>query len=419
MRQKTRGIITMLLCASLTLTGCSNTTGSQKKEVKKEAADKEQTVKLTLWGGAEDQKMLQSMVDDFKKEHASEASFDIKLAVESETTCKETLLGDVEKGADVFAFPDDQLQALAASGVLQEIRDADQVKQDNIKGAVEAASVNDRLFAYPMTADNGYFLYYNKKYFSGNDVKKLDTILAKAEKVHKKVTMDWTSAWYLYSFFGNTGLKAGVNEDGVTNYCNWNSKKGKIKGIDVAQAMERIAGSSAFLNTTDDKFLKGVQNGSVIAGVSGVWNANAIDKAWGKNYGAVKLPTYTCAGKQVQMASFTGYKMVGVNAYSSDVKWAMKLAEWITNQDNQTRRFAERGQGPSNIKASQSGDIEKSPAIQAVIAQSEYGCLQRVGGNFWDPISSFGSSVANGTLSPKELQKELDDMVKKVTAPTV
>ncbi|CDE68465.1 extracellular solute-binding protein [Jutongia sp.] len=419
MRQKTRGIIIMLLCASLTLTGCSNTTGSQKKEVKKEAADKEQTVKLTLWGGAEDQKMLQSMVDDFKKEHASEASFDIKLAVESETTCKETLLGDVEKGADVFAFPDDQLQALAASGVLQEIRDADQVKQDNIKGAVEAASVNDRLFAYPMTADNGYFLYYNKKYFSGNDVKKLDTILAKAEKVHKKVTMDWTSAWYLYSFFGNTGLKAGVNEDGVTNYCNWNSKKGKIKGIDVAQAMERIAGSSAFLNTTDDKFLKGVQNGSVIAGVSGVWNANAIDKAWGKNYGAVKLPTYTCAGKQVQMASFTGYKMVGVNAYSSDVKWAMKLAEWITNQDNQTRRFAERGQGPSNIKASQSGDIEKSPAIQAVIAQSEYGCLQRVGGNFWDPISSFGSSVANGTLSPKELQKELDDMVKKVTAPTV
>lgn len=419
MRQKTRGIITMLLCASLTLTGCSNTTGSQKKEVKKEAADKEQTVKLTLWGGAEDQKMLQSMVDDFKKEHASEASFDIKLAVESETTCKETLLGDVEKGADVFAFPDDQLQALAASGVLQEIRDADQVKQDNIKGAVEAASVNHRLFAYPMTADNGYFLYYNKKYFSGNDVKRLDTILAKAEKVHKKVTMDWTSAWYLYSFFGNTGLKAGVNEDGVTNYCNWNSKKGKIKGIDVAQAMERIAGSSAFLNTTDDKFLKGVQNGSVIAGVSGVWNANAIDKAWGKNYGAVKLPTYTCAGKQVQMASFTGYKMVGVNAYSSDVKWAMKLAEWITNQDNQTRRFAERGQGPSNIKASQSGDIEKSPAIQAVIAQSEYGCLQRVGGNFWDPISSFGSSVAKGTLSPKELQKELDDMVKKVTAPTV
>lgn len=417
MKQRKNKILAVILCASLALTGCG--TPKKNENIKKSEVKKEQNVTLTLWGGEEDQKMLQSMVDDFVKEHSSEASFDIKLAVESETTCKETLLGDVKKGADVFAFPDDQLQALAASGVLQEIEDADQIKKDNIKGAVEAASINDRLFAYPMTADNGYFLYYNKKYFSENDVKKMDTILEKAAKVHKKVTMDWTSAWYLYAFFGNTGLKAGVNKDGVTNYCNWNSKKGKIKGIDVAQGMQRIARSSAFLNTTDDKFLKGVQNGSVIAGVSGVWNSNAVGKAWGSDYGAVKLPTYTCAGKQVQMASFTGYKMVGVNAYSSNVTWAMKLAEWITNEKNQTLRFTERGQGPSNIKASQSKEIEKSPAIQAVIAQSEYGCLQRVGGNFWDPISAFGSAAAKGSMSTKELQKELDDMVKKVTAPTV
>lgn len=164
MRKNKRVMMTVLLCASLALTGCSTTTTKQKSKIKTEEANKEQTVKLTLWGGAEDQKMLQSMVDDFKKEYASEASFDIKLAVESETTCKETLLGDVQKGADVFAFPDDQLQALAASGVLQEIEDADQVKQDNIKGAVDAASINERLFAYPMTADNGYFLYYNSNF---------------------------------------------------------------------------------------------------------------------------------------------------------------------------------------------------------------------------------------------------------------
>ena len=54
----------------------------------------------------------------------------------------------------------------------------------------------------------------------------------------------------------------------------------------------------------------------VAAGISGVWSAQNIEAAWGANYGAVKLPTYTCAGQQVQMASFSGYKMVGVNAYS-------------------------------------------------------------------------------------------------------
>ena len=39
----------------------------------------------------------------------------------------------------------------------------------------------------------------------------------------------------------------------------------------------------------------------------GIWNAVALEKAWGKNFGAAKLPSYTCAGKQVQMASFSGY----------------------------------------------------------------------------------------------------------------
>ena len=36
---------------------------------------------------------------------------------------------------------------------------------------------NDKLYAYPETSGNGYFLYYNKEYFSENDIDKLDTIL--------------------------------------------------------------------------------------------------------------------------------------------------------------------------------------------------------------------------------------------------
>ena len=419
MRQKTRGIIIMLLCASLTLTGCSNTTGSQKKEVKKEAADKEQTVKLTLWGGAEDQKMLQSMVDDFKKEHASEASFDIKLAVESETTCKETLLGDVEKGADVFAFPDDQLQALAASGVLQEIRDADQVKQDNIKGAVEAASVNDRLFAYPMTADNGYFLYYDKRYLTDADVQTMDGLLAAAQAQGKKVTMDWSSGWYLYAFFGNTGLDFGVNDDGVTNHCDWNATEGAIRGVDIEEAMLAIAANPAFASCTDTDFMAGVEDGSVVAGVSGVWNASEIKQAWGEDYGAAKLPTYTCAGQQVQMSSFTGYKMMGVNAYSEHKEWALKLADWFTNEDNQMLRLEERDQGPSNINAAASEQVKKVPAIQAVIDQAQYGKLQRVGNSFWDAATEYGNLMATGNTAGADPQEVMDTLVSGITQSTV
>ena len=59
-------------------------------------------------------------------------------------------------------------------------------------------------------------------------VKSLDKILSIAAKNKKKFAMDWSSGWYLYSFYGQTGLKLGLNKDGVTNFCTWNSKKGEI-----------------------------------------------------------------------------------------------------------------------------------------------------------------------------------------------
>ena len=55
------------------------------------------------------------------------------------------------------------------------------------------------------------------------------------------------------------------------------------------------------------------------------------------------------------MSSFTGYKMMGVNAYSKYPEWAAKLADWLTNEENQTIRFEERNQGPSNTKCSSFG----------------------------------------------------------------
>ena len=117
--------------------------------------------------------------------------------------------------------------------------------------------------------------------------------------------------------------------DGVTNHCNWNSIITDIKGVDIAQAMLDIAAKPGFKNCVQDDFIAGVQDGSIIAGVSGCWNAAKIKEIWGDDYGAVKLPTYTCAGQQIQMSSFKGYKYMAVNAYTKYPEWANKLAQWI------------------------------------------------------------------------------------------
>ena len=407
-----RALLCLFCCFILFCSAC----GKNSQEAEQTALP--ENVELLVWGAEEDKELLQQIFISFQAEYQGQANFYITYAPKSESACKDSLLEDLEQGADVFTFADDQLNALAAAGALEPLADPQSIKEANLSSAVEAASVGDVLYAYPLTADNGYFLYYNKRYLTDEDVRTMDSLLDVAARNGKKMTMDWSSAWYVYAFFGNTGLEVGLNKDGITNFCTWNQTGGSISGVDVAQAMLRIAASNGFANRTDVQFLEGARNGSVIAGVSGVWNAVALEEAWGDYLGAAKLPTFTCAGQQIQMASFSGCKLVGVNAYSEHKEWANKLAEWIANEKNQRLRFEMRGQGPANIQAAASAEVQSSPAIAALLAQSEFSQLQRVGGKFWYPVSLFAQNMAAHNRTGEDLQKQLDKMVENITALT-
>lgn len=418
-------VVAAALCGMLTV-GCSGAAktaadaGVSSESVQnEEAADDGGVVSLTIWAEETNHEMLGRMAESFKQEYGGQAEFDIQIVSSVDAQTKSDVLSDIHNAADVFFFADDQLTSLAAGGALAKVPNADEIKAANTEGSVAAASIQDTLYAYPMTADNGYFLYYDKTYFTDEDVKTLDRILEVAAENEKKFSMEWDSGWYLYSFFGNTGLDFGINDDGVTNHCNWNTTEGDVIGADIVNAMLDIAMHPGFINLPDSEFIAGVQDGTIIAGVSGVWNAMEIQAAWGSDYGAVKLPTFTCAEKQIQMSSFIGYKMAGANAYSDHVDWALKLADWVTNEQNQILRFEERNQGPSNIKAAASDKVEQVPAIQAVIAQSEYGVLQRVGNNYWDPFVEFGENLAAGNPSGKDPQELIDTLVAGITASTV
>lgn len=394
--------------------GCQRNISSLSEEPQTPDSD---MVSLTVWGAAEDEELLRQITEDFQAKYRGQAEFQITYEAQSESSCTNVLMADLEQGADVFAFADDQLNTLVAAGALEPVENAASVKESNLPEAVLAASVKDTLYALPLTADNGYFLYYNKEYFTEEDITSLDRMLDIAAEHGKKVSMEWSSGWYVYSLFGNTGLTVGLNDDGITNYCTWNSTDGTIKGTDVAQAMTNLAAHPGFISTDDVGFLEGVKNGSIIAGVNGVWNAVEVEGAWGNDFGAAKLPSYACAGQQVQMASFSGYKLIGVNAYSEQREWAVKLAEWITSEENQKLRFLMRGQGPSNTRAAASEEVQNSPAIAALLEQSEFSCLQRIGGNFWDPVVVFTTEILEGNPSGNSLQEHLDTMVEGITAP--
>lgn len=393
--------------------GQTETTADDQNEEGSGTDSGSRDVSLRFWCDAEEQELFQELIDTFISDHKSEANIQVEYETVGASECKDVFLADVNNGADVFCLPDDQLLTMAASGVLEGVANADTIAAANLEGAVEAASVGGKMFAYPLTADNGYFLYYDKDYFTEEDVKTLDRILEICAENDKKFVMDWSSGWYLYSFFGNTGMTLGLNEDGLTNTCDWNKTEGDITGLDVAKGMLSIARNPAFLNDSD--FPGKAKDGTAIAVVSGVWDIASMKQAFGDDYGACKLPTYTCAGRQVQMASFTGYRLLGVNSYSRHKEWAEKLAEYLSGEESQKLRFERAERGPSNINAGDSDEVRQNPAILAVLEQSEYGVLQKVGQKYWTPVTDFGTVMAAGNPDNKPLQDLLDEMVSGIT----
>lgn len=378
-------------------------------------------VSLRVWAAEEDQDMVKGWCDEFAAQYP-DVTFNFEVGVQSEATAKDTVLADVEAAADVFSFAGDQLRNLVAAGALQEVViHADEVKErvgGADSGAVAAASVDGKLYAYPATAGNGYFLYYNKEYFTEDDVKSLDRIMEVAAENGKQFSMMFNSGWYNLSFFLGAGFNLSLNADG-SQFCDWNGTSSTgIAGVDVVQAMLDIAANPAFISLGDAEFNTGVTEGMIIAGINGDWSANNIADAWGDNYAATCLPTYTCAGQQLQMMSVTGYKMFGVNAYSQNAGWAMLLAEYFTEYDQQVERFELRGAGPANIEAAASDAVKQNIAIAAQSLQSQYAVLDGCeSGNFWTPAETFGAIIASGNPDGIDLQTLLDNLVDGVSQP--
>lgn len=415
---------------AISMAACGKTSSSTDNGGSGNAGTSNETVSLRVWGGEEDQNLLKELVEKFKSTYPDQ-KFNIEIGVESEATAKDTILTDVEAAADVFAFASDQIVDLNNAKALANIEDMDaalqnyakksiaDVKAANGEGSVEAASVGGKLMAFPMTGGNGYFLYYDSSVISEKDAATWDTLLAAADKAGKKVGMTLASGWYDASFFYGAGFTTGLNDDGTTAIDFNGTSKDGYTGVQVTQSMLNIASNKAFMAIADGDISNQIAGGTLAAVISGTWDAENAQKVFGDGYAATKLPTYTLDGKQVQQGSVSGYKLIGVNAYSKNVGWATVLAEFLTNEESQATRFEQRQLAPTNKKVAASDEVSKNVAIAASAAQDAYGVIQTVSAKYWDPTKTFGEMIAQGSLSAtdeKAIQEALDTMVEGAKA---
>lgn len=370
------------------------------------------SVTLKVWGAQDDQAILRDMCNAFAQAHP-EKKYSFTYGVVGEGDAKKIFLDDPEAAADVFHFANDQIADLVSAGALAQIGGSYRtaVEEENLTGAVDAAMVGGKLYAFPATADNGYFLYYNKAVFeqAPNTLAEILSLCTDGRRFAMKVS----DSWYLASFFLTAGCT--FSEDKKIDF---NSKN----GVAAARAVNALCRDPRFVNfgaDFDPSIIAGFGDGSVIAAVSGTWNAEKIAAEIGmENLGATKLPVIEIEGVEAQMIGFGGYKLVGVNAGTRHPEDAVKLAAWLTNEENQLKRLRERSMAPANKKAAEDPSVMENPALAALSEQMPYAVSQNnVPASYWVAAEGFGTDLVAGNVPDEALQGKLDVLTETVNNP--
>lgn len=401
----------MVLSAGVMLAGCSGDPDPNPDPNEKE------NVSLVLWGPSQQQTMAEEMIEAFKAKY-TDKNYSITYNVVSEADAAGTITTDVSAGADVYAFANDQLLVLQRAGALAQVGGSylEDIQANNSASSVEAATFDGKVYAYPYSDDNGYFLYYDRSKVDSPET--LAGILEDCAASGSKFIFDLDNSWYDAAFFFGAGASYEVtyNSDGSVNTvaCDFDDA---TKGTVAGKAMIELANSSAFLNGDDNSITAELTGGTFGAAVSGTWNAKVISETLGENYAACKLPTFEVDGQTYQMGSFAGCKLYGVNPTSDHLADAHRLAAFLSGEEMQQKRYDDMQIGPSNTKVAASDAVKANIALAALADQAQYATAQiAVPGGFWTAVEAFGQEVVAKTVTTENLAEKLKTMADLIRA---
>ena len=380
---------------------------------------------VTVWAPDAIVDLTQSKLNDWLAgQNDWNAKYDIKVSAMGEGDAATQLLTDVEAGADIFGFAQDQLARLVAAGALSKPGGVflDNVKNNNDAGSVGAVTLNGEIYAYPETSDNGYFLYYDKSVVT--DPSTLEGIIEQCAAAGKNLYMDIQSGWYNVAFFFGTGAECYYEYDTEGNVtgavCDYSGEKG-LAAMKAIVNMAKNKGKGYDQCPDGAASLFNPDGGTAGALVSGTWDASTVKEFLGDNYGAVKMPTFTVDGKTYQMSGFGGFKLVGVKPQTDSDKltFCHLVADYLTSEEMQLARFDANGWGPSNKNAQQSSGVQSDAALAALADQLQYCPGQGQYPNaYWDLTKAFGTDINSGMYNDADdatltaALKELEDAIK-------
>lgn len=196
MRKIRKRLLPALLAGLLLLgmTGCSGGSGSDG------------SIRLMVWSPSEDQskdsgEWLQTCCNNFAAQHP-EWDITFVYGVADEATAANTVAQDPTASADVFMYANDNLTVLTDAQALAKLGGiyADEVASFTSQALLDSVTMDGYLYGVPFTT-NTWYMYYDKRVFSEEDVKSLDAMLDGCSRwqIFTKITLPLSKPIVVYS----------------------------------------------------------------------------------------------------------------------------------------------------------------------------------------------------------------------------
>lgn len=328
---------------------------------------------------------------------------------------KLALDGPAGKGADVLAWPHDQLGIPVLQGLLWPIPE-EQVDLDVYADtAVQAMRVNGELYGIPYAMETTA-LIYNKELIS-EIPETFDEFLEKVTELNKPAENQFgfmaklTDLYFMYGFisgyggyvFKQTENGYDVNDIGLAN-------EGAIKAMKLVRSF-RTSGLMPE-GTTYDVMDGLFTDGKLAVCLNGPWAFSNYKKA-GINYGIAPLPKLE-NGEYPH--SFVGVKGYYISAFSENKEEALKFIKWLTSKENNLKQHQETAIIPAREDVISMPEFQDNKDFRGFAVQAQRGePMPNIPemSQVWEPMNNALSFIADGQASPEEVMPAAVEQIKE------
>ena len=378
-------------------------------------------ITLTIWEDESNLKVVAKLAQDWVDEYHIQYPLAPKITV---NVTKQTEKSAIEKmgqqastghGPDIAAVTHDTISSGVSNKLLAPVRFADEVKERSTEKALDAVSVEEMVYAYPITAESMVLMYDAGQVDDVSKLASFESIKANNLKIGLQLTGD-DGGYYSFGLYTDSVLFGENGKDPrIVDIATPNSINNVLTFYrDYVKKDE----SNVIYDYTPNNNLVHVKAGRIQGLVATPYMLAAMKNSLGESFKIAPLPTIN--GQELR--PFSGYKAYVVSRYSTQGALAQELANYLTSEESQAYRLQQLGYLPAcHLEGNEDIEylIENDPNAQVFKDMLSKSILMPAipeMSNFWIPMNNASTAFKNAGdgLTEETVRSNLDSVTNKL-----